>query len=124
MVGPLSLIANAGIFVDTDVIFGSGLGAGGFKVAGREFLGFSDSKLGFRVGAFDAVCDRVTARLLPRLGVLGGGFGVLGKSPGNGLLLDPPLIYDPYSSMSVGGLIAVCVRPVTKKSIWTVSRMQ
>ena len=51
------------------------------------------SGVGFRVGALDAVCDLVIARLLPRLGVRGGGFGVLVKSPGDGLLLDPPLIY-------------------------------
>ena len=75
---------------------GSGLGdremfgLNGAGLGGSDCLRLSFSGLGFRVDAFDAVWDRVTARDLPLLGVQGGGFG---KSPGNGLLLDPPLIY-------------------------------
>ena len=120
MVGSFSFMANAGFLVEIDVILGGGLGIGGLEVTEQEISGLSGSGsgLGFRVGALDAVCNLVTARLLPRLAVLGGGFGVLGKSPGNGLLLDPPLIYSfPYKSMSVGDLIAVCVRLVIKKSM-------
>lgn len=79
-----------------DVVFdGGGLGVGGLGVVVRDVTG-----LGTRDGTLDAVCDLVAARLLPRLGVLGGfsGFGVLGKSPGNGLLLDPLLIYSSFFS--------------------------
>ena len=110
VVGPFSLMASAGILVEMDVILGGNVG--GFGVVGREISGLSGSfaGLGFRVGTHDAVWDLVTARLLPRLGVLGGGFGVFGKSPGNGLLLI-------YILMSLGGLIAICVRPQIKKSI-------
>ena len=112
VVSPLSLMANAGILVEMDVILG-----GGFGVIGQEISGPSESDfsgLGPRVGAFDAVWDLVTARLLPWLGVLEGGFGIAGSPPGGIWLPDPLLI---YMLMSVGSLIAVCVRPTTKKSI-------
>ena len=123
--GPFSLMASVGILLLIDVILGDVLEVGGFRVVAREISGFSGSDslagLGFRIGALDAVCDLVTARDLPRLGVRGGGFAVLVKSPSNRLLLDPPLI---YRLIRVGGLIAICLRLVTKKSIWTGSRRQ
>ena len=111
VLGPESLTSRVGILRDSDIF-----GMAGSGVTGREISGlrFSGSGVGSRDGAFDAVYDLVTARLLPRLGVLGGGFRVFGKSPGNGLLLDPLLI---YRLISMGGLIAICVRLVTKKSI-------
>ena len=126
---PDSLTSRVGIFRDDSDIMGflGGGGVGGLGVVVRDITGLggsdgcSSSGLGTRDGALDAVCDLVIARLLPRLGVRGGGFGVFGKSPGNGLLLDPLLI---YRSMRVGGLIAFCVRLVTKKSICTVSRRE
>ena len=94
VLGPESFTSRVGILRDSDIL-DTGLGIG---VAEREISGLSgsDSGLGFRVGTFDALWDRVTARLLPRLGVLEcfSRFGVLGKSSGNRLLLDPPLIYD------------------------------
>ena len=92
-----SLTSRVGILWYDSVIFGScGAGGGLGDLEGSDGSGLSFSGLGLRVGILDAVWDRVTARLLPRLGVLGGysGFGVCGKSTGNGLLLDLPLIYE------------------------------
>ena len=94
MEGPFNLVASVGIFLLMEDIFR----VGGLGVVDRDFSGLEGgagvgSLDGARETTLEAVWDLVTARDLPRLGVRGGGFGVFGKSPGNGLLLDPPLIY-------------------------------
>lgn len=107
MEGPFNLVASVGIFLLMEDIFRVVIG--GLGVVDRDFSGLEG---GTGVGSLVTVWDLVTARLLPRLGVLRVicVFGVLGKSPGNVLLLDPLLN---YSLIRIGGLIAMCVRPTT-----------
>ena len=83
---PESLTSSIGILRDCDILVVVGSGVTGREISG---LRFSGSVVSSRVWAPGTVCDPVTARDLPRLGVRVGfsGFGVFGKSPGSGLLL-------------------------------------